>query len=58
MKTETCLKPRSKLTMYVHSTVLCLHLVLKQSKACATFNIIFAVAFETFALGGGVGVEF
>ena len=31
--------------------------MVKQPKACATFNFIFAVAFKTFVYGGGAGGE-
>ena len=45
--------------MYVRSTVLCVCLVcLSSLSPCATFNLIFAVAFETFHLGVGGGLIF
>ena len=34
---------------------MCMTCVFGQSKACPVFNAIFAVAFETFYLGGGCG---
>ena len=52
MKTVTCVRPRSKLARNVCAwhCVMCMSCVFNQSKACATFNAIFAVAFETFGL--------